>query len=69
MRADDQGAALLKSRPSIVGPNDREALLAMPEGSNGRAYYDFVHREAYPLMDWLLERRGSQVVRLAGLAR
>lgn len=46
MRADDQGAALLKSRPSIVEKlNDREALLAMPEGSIGRAYYDFVHRE------------------------
>ena len=46
MRTDDRGVRLLEEQPNIVTVlNDREALLAMPEGSIGRAYYDFVHRE------------------------
>jgi len=46
MRADDRGMRLLEEQPNIVTAlNDREGLLAMPEGSIGRAYYDFVHRE------------------------
>ena len=46
MRADDRGMRLLEEQPNIVAAlNDREGLLAMPEGSIGRAYYDFVHRE------------------------
>jgi len=46
MRLDPRGQRLLEEQPNIVSVlNDREALLAMPEGSIGRAYYDFVHRE------------------------
>lgn len=46
MQLDPRGQQLLEEQPDIVSVlNDREALLAMPEGSIGRAYYDFVHRE------------------------
>jgi ubiquinone biosynthesis protein COQ4 len=46
MRGTAEGRVLLSRRPQIVPVlNDREALLALPEGSIGRAYYDFVHRE------------------------
>ena len=46
LRGSAAGVALLADKPAIVPVlNDREALLAMPEGSIGRAYYDFVHRE------------------------
>lgn len=46
MQLDLRGQQLLEEQPNIVSVlNDREALLAMPEGSIGRAYYDFVHRE------------------------
>ena len=46
MQLDPRGQQLLEEQPNIVSVlNDREALLAMPEGSIGRAYYDFVHRE------------------------
>ena len=46
LKADPVGAAMLNERIDIVTRlNDREALLAMPEGSIGRAYYDFVHSQ------------------------
>lgn len=46
MQLDPRGQQLLEEQPNIVSVlNDREALLAMPDGSIGRAYYDFVHRE------------------------
>lgn len=46
MQLDPRGQQLLEEQPNIVSVlNDREGLLAMPEGSIGRAYYDFVHRE------------------------
>ena len=46
MRADERGQRLLEEQPNIVNAlNDREALAALPEGSIGRAYYDFVHAE------------------------
>ncbi len=46
MQLDPRGQKLLEEQPNIVSVlNDREALLPMPEGSIGRAYYDFVHRE------------------------
>jgi len=46
MQLDPRGQQLLEEQPNIVSVlNDREALLAMPEGSIGRAYYDFVHHE------------------------
>ena len=46
MRADERGQRLLEEQPNIVNAlNDREALSALPEGSIGRAYYDFVHAE------------------------
>ena len=46
LRADAQGSALLASKPDIVQHlNDRALLAAMPEGSIGRAYYNFVHGE------------------------
>ena len=46
LRASDRGRALLQKKPSIVPAlNDREALLSLPAGSVGRAYYDFVHAE------------------------
>ena len=41
--ATETGKRLLKEKPSIVAvQNDREALAAMPEGSFGRAYLDYV---------------------------
>jgi ubiquinone biosynthesis protein COQ4 len=46
MRSDERGQILLAEQPNIVNAlNDREALVALPEGSIGRAYYDFVHAE------------------------
>ena len=46
MRNDERGQALLEEQPNIVNAlNDREALAALPEGSIGKAYYDFVHAE------------------------
>ncbi|MCX2975117.1 hypothetical protein EYC87_16150 [Halieaceae bacterium IMCC8485] len=46
LKADPVGAAMLEQRINIVTRlNDRDALLAMPEGSIGRAYYDFVHSQ------------------------
>ncbi len=46
MSSDERGQILLEEQPNIVKAlNDREALLALPEGSIGRAYYDFVHAE------------------------
>ena len=47
LRASETGRVLLKRKPNIVSKlNDRDALLALPEGSLGRAYYDFVHGES-----------------------
>ena len=44
--ACEQGKTLLREKPAIVPAlNDREGLRVMPEGSVGRAYYDFVHAE------------------------
>ena len=41
-----QGLKLLQEQPNIVDAlSDREALARLPEGSIGRAYYDFVYRE------------------------
>ena len=46
LRATSRGRALLQMKPDIVPMlNDREALLSLPVGSVGRAYYDFVHGE------------------------
>ena len=46
MRSDERGQTLLAEQPNIVNAlNDREALAALPEGSIGRTYYDFVHAE------------------------
>ena len=46
LRGEPGGAVLLEAKPNIVAVlNDRERLAAMPDGSIGRAYYDFVHRE------------------------
>ena len=46
MRSDERGQTLLEEQPNIVNAlNDREALAALPEGSIGKAYYDFVHAE------------------------
>ena len=46
LRADSQGLKLLRDQPNIVSAlNDREALAKLPEGSVGRAYYNFVHLE------------------------
>lgn len=43
MAASAEGRALLQRMPSILDYlSDREALAAMPEGSLGRAYLDFV---------------------------
>jgi ubiquinone biosynthesis protein COQ4 len=43
--ATETGARLIKERPNIVAiQNDREALAAMPEGSFGRAYLDYVNQ-------------------------
>jgi ubiquinone biosynthesis protein COQ4 len=46
LRSSDEGQALLLNRPDIVRVlNDREALMALPEGSIGRRYAGFVHGE------------------------
>jgi ubiquinone biosynthesis protein COQ4 len=46
MHADAQGLKLLRDQPNIVSAlNDRETLASLPEGSIGRAYYNFVHLE------------------------
>lgn len=46
MEADPQGSALLCSKPAILPLlSDREALRALPEGSLGRAYLDFVESQ------------------------
>ena len=46
LRGEPGGSVLLEAKPNIVAVlNDRERLAAMPDGSIGRAYYDFVHRE------------------------
>ncbi len=46
LKADPVGAAMLDERIDIVEKlNDRDTLRALPEGSIGRAYYDFVHSE------------------------
>lgn len=46
MTAAKRGLALLRDQPNIVTAlNDREALAGLPDGSIGRAYYDFVHGE------------------------
>ena len=46
MRSEDRGRTLLAEQPNIVNAlNDREALAALPDGSIGRTYYDFVHAE------------------------
>ena len=46
LKASGRGRALLKKKPNIVNKlNDREWLLSLPNGSVGRAYYDFVHAE------------------------
>ena len=43
MSAHEAGRELLRSKPSILERlSDREALAAMPEGSLGRVYLDFV---------------------------
>src|SRR5688572_11493175 len=44
--ASAEGRALLAERPSLLAAlRDRDALLAMPEGSLGRAYAAFCDRE------------------------
>jgi len=46
LRELPDGMRLLAEKPDIKSLlNDRDALVAMPEGSIGRAYYDFVHVE------------------------
>lgn len=46
LRAQDEGIKLLEEKPDIIKLlNDRNALKAMPEGSIGRSYYNFVHLE------------------------
>lgn len=46
LQASPSGRQLLQERPDIVPLlNDREWLQGLPEGSIGRAYYDFVHAE------------------------
>jgi ubiquinone biosynthesis protein COQ4 len=46
MEADPQGRALLHSKPAILPLlSDREALRALPAGSLGRAYLDFVESQ------------------------
>ena len=46
MEADPQGSALLRSKPGILPVlSDREALRALPAGSLGRAYLDFVESQ------------------------
>ena len=44
MQADPAGRELIETKPDIVPQlNDRAALAALPEGSLGRAYYEFIH--------------------------
>ena len=46
LRTSSRGRDLLRKKPHIVPAlNDKEALLSLPAGSIGRAYYDFVHAE------------------------
>ena len=46
LHASSRGQDLLQKKPHIVPAlNDKEALLSLPAGSIGRAYYDFVHAE------------------------
>ncbi len=46
LASDSAGRAVLARRPKIVDSlNDRESLAAMPTGSIGRAYFEFVHAE------------------------
>ena len=46
MSGDERGQRLLDEQPNIVKVlNDRDMLAALPEGSIGKAYYDFVHAE------------------------
>ena len=46
MSSDERGQRLLDEQPNIVKVlNDRDMLASLPEGSIGRAYYDFVHAE------------------------
>ena len=46
MSNDERGQRLLDEQPNIVKVlNDRDMLASLPEGSIGRAYYDFVHAE------------------------
>ena len=46
LKAHPDGRGMLTEKPDIKSLlNDREALAAMPEGSIGRAYYNFVHVE------------------------
>ena len=51
MRADDRGMRLLEEQPNIVTAlNDREALLAMPEGSVAALITTLSIVKAYRLM-------------------
>jgi ubiquinone biosynthesis protein COQ4 len=46
LRRTESGARLLAERPSLLAAlSDRDALLAMPEGSLGRAYGEFMTSE------------------------
>ena len=46
MSSEERGQALLDEQPNIVNAlNDQKTLAALPEGSIGRTYYDFVHAE------------------------
>ena len=46
MSSDERGQRLLEEQPNIVKVlNDRDMLASLPEGSIGRAYYDFVYAE------------------------
>ena len=48
MSNDERGQRLLDEQPNIVKVlNDRDMLASLPEGSIGRAYYDFVHAEGF----------------------
>jgi ubiquinone biosynthesis protein COQ4 len=45
-RADPEGRRLLRERPSLLAAlSDRERLAALPEGSFGRAYADFMREQ------------------------
>ncbi|MEE4146396.1 MAG: Coq4 family protein [Halieaceae bacterium] len=55
MEADPQGSALLRAKPDILPVlSDREGLRALPAGSLGRAYLDFVESQ-YLSADGLVE--------------